>query len=400
MSVATNLLTKAGYELISIFGDNIFPCTVIKEGKPLGFIHENGTVELMAQYESSRAELEAINHFAQEHNGLKQLPEGWLMLDFKGCMLIADYDIQKQQTVYKIYEQRNNGELSLISSRPSQNEAVEEFWRVSRLMVSPVSKQRQEQEQNQQPQYVTQQSNREKQYQIVNSEGQEVGYVDRSGKATLYDQKKEPTRPSFLEILRKKLSDIQMSIRVHYEKRGAHFAIRDKNQRDVAYLRPEEPTDIQYTNNATPEQRGKISTIVQDVLRETQQIEPVQQPVQAEQTVPVQQAAPVQQPVQAEQTVPVQQTVQVEQTVPVQQPVPEQETQEAQREKAAILHDFDMKMSEIKMMWRASIRSCPSSRRISSCSCMALWIARHWRNLLISDTSICVIWIRILRGPD
>ena len=95
---------------------------------------------------------------------------------------------------------------------------------------------------------------------------------------------------------------------------------------------------------------------MQDVLRETQQIEPVQQPVQAEQTVPVQQAAPVQQavpvqqPVQAEQTVPVQQTVQVEQTVPVQQPVPEQETQEAQREKAAILHDFDMKMSEIKMM--------------------------------------------------
>ena len=246
MSVATNLLTKAGYELISIFGDKIFPCTVIKEGKPLGFIHENGTVELMAQYESSRAELEAINHFAQEHNGLKQLPEGWLMLDFKGCMLIADYDIQKQQTVYKIYEQRNNGELFRISSRPSQNEAVEEFWRVSRLMVSPVSKQRQEQEQNQQPQYVTQQSNQEKQYQIVNQEGQEVGYVDRSGKVTMYDQKKEPRRPSFLEILRKKLSEIQMSIRVHYEKRGATFAIRDKNQRAVADLRPVEPTDSQY----------------------------------------------------------------------------------------------------------------------------------------------------------
>ena len=368
MSITTNLLTKAGYELISIFGDNVFPCTVIKEGKPLGFIHENGTVELMAQYESSRAELEAINHFAQEHNGLKQLPEGWLMLDFKGCMLIADYDIQKQQTVYKIYEQRNNGELSLISSRPSQNEAVEEFWRVSRLMVSPVSKQRQEQEQNQQPQYVTQQSNQEKQYQIVNQEGQEVGYVDRSGKVTMYDQKKEPRRPSFLEILRKKLSEIQMSIRVHYEKRGAHFAIRDKNQRDVAYLRPEEPTDIQYTNNATPEQRGKISTIVQDVLRETQEIEPVQRPVQTEQTAPVhqpvqvEQAAPVQQPVQVEQTVPVQQatpvqqavpvqqTVPVEQAAPVQQTAPVQLTPEAQREKAIILADFDKKMNEMKMM--------------------------------------------------
>lgn len=63
-----------------------------------------------------------------------------------------------------------------------------------------------------------------------------------------------------------------------------------------------------------------------------------------------QHTVPVQQVVQEQRHVPAPQPVQEQKSAPIQQPVPEQETQEAQREKAAILHDFDMKMSEIKMM--------------------------------------------------
>ena len=102
MSVATNLLTNSGYELISILGNSVFPCTVVKDGQPLGFILQNGTVSLLPEHENVRAELEAINTFARNHRGLEQRPEGLLMTQYQNCMLTADYDAQNRQAVYKI----------------------------------------------------------------------------------------------------------------------------------------------------------------------------------------------------------------------------------------------------------------------------------------------------------
>lgn len=341
MSVATNLLTNSGYELISIMGNSVFPCTVVKDGQPLGFILQNGTVSLLPEHENVRAELEAINTFARNHRGLEQRPEGLLMTQYQNCMLTADYDAQNRQAVYKIYERRENGEQVLLQSSFDRGQAVAEFVRVSNLAVSraePVPQQ--EQNHQQQPQYVTQ----EKQYRIVDPAGQEVGYIGRNGMATMYSQQqREPKRPSFLELLRKKLSEIGLSIRVHYQRKGQHYAIRDNAQRDVAYLRPEAPTEIQYTNYATPQQQSRIDAIVAEIMMEQGRTAP--QPfLQEQHTVPVQQV------VQEQRHVPAPQPVQEQKSVPIQQPVPEQETQEAQREKAAILHDFDMKMSEIKMM--------------------------------------------------
>lgn len=109
------------------------------------------------------------------------------------------------------------------------------------------------------------------------------------------------------------------------------------------YLRPESPTEIQYTNYATPQQQSRIDAIVAEIMMEQGRTAP-QPSLQEQHAVPVQQA------VQEQRHVPAPQPVQEQKSVPIQQPVPEQETQEAQREKAAILHDFDMKMSEIKMM--------------------------------------------------
>lgn len=335
MSVATDLLTKSGYELISILGDSVFPCTVVKDGQPLGFILQNGTVSLLPEHENVRAELEAINTFAQNHRGLEQRPEGLLMTQYQNYMLTADYDAQSRQAVYKIYERRENGEQVLLQSSSDRAQAVAEFVHVSNLAVSRAEPApQQEQNRQQQPQYVT----REKQYRIVDPAGQEVGYIGRNGMATMYSQQqREAKRPSFLELLRKKLSEIGLSIRVHYQRKGQHYAIRDTNQRDVAYLRPEKPTEIQYTSYATPQQQSRIEAIVTEILMEQGRSSP-QQPVQEQPSVSQQ------------QPVPVQQAVQERKPVQMQSPALTQQTQEKQREREAVLYDFDMKMSEIKMM--------------------------------------------------
>ena len=173
-------------------------------------------------------------------------------------------------------------------------------------------------------------------------------------------------------MLRKKLAEIGMSIRVHYRRKGQHYAVRDDvSQRDVAYLTPEQPRSIQYTPYVTPQQQARIDAIVEEILAEQARaaVEPLssQQLTQAQpsQQAPVQQAVQPQQeqplpvPQQPSRQAPMQQAVQPQQEQPL--PVPQQPSRQApvqqavqpqqeQQKATAILNDFDAKTREIAMI--------------------------------------------------
>lgn len=328
MSLATNLLTDAGYELISINGESVFPCTIVKDGAPLGFIMRDGTVSLLPEHEQARGELEAINAFARSHSGLEQRPEGLMMTQYRQYALVANYDPKSRSAIYSILERTENGfrETQRISNR---EDAVQAFVKQSGLLLS--HQDREPQKENR-PRLVTE----PKQYIIVDPEGKEVGYVGRNGMAKMYADKPKPERPSFLDTLRKKLAEIGMSIRVHYRRKGQHYAVRDDaSQRDVAYLTPEQPRSIQYTPYATPQQQARIDAIVEEILAE--QARTAAEHLLSQQHTQMQPAPVPQQPAPDPQQP---------------SPVPQQSVlsgQEQQRA-VAILHDFDAKMREIAMV--------------------------------------------------
>ena len=321
MSLATNLLTDAGYELISISGENVFPCTIVKDGTPLGFILRDGAVSLLQEHEQARGELEAINTFARNHSGLEQRPEGLIMTQYRQYTLVANYDSANRTAVYSILENTGNGlrELQSISNR---EDAVQAFVKQSGLLLS--HQDREPQKENR-PRLVTE----PKQYVIVDPAGKEVGYVGRNGMAKMYADKPKPERPSFLDMLRKKLAEIGMSIRVHYRRKGQHYAVRDDvSQRDVAYLTPEQPRSSQYTPYATPQQQARIDAIVEEILAE--QTRTAAEPIHSQQhtqTQPAHQAP-------AQHNPPLFRSSLFS---------PPQEQQRA----AAIMRDFDSKMREI-----------------------------------------------------
>lgn len=323
MSLATNLLTDAGYELISINGESVFPCTLVKDGAPLGFIMRDGTVSLLPEHEQARGELEAINAFSRSHSGLEQRPEGLFMTQYQQYALVANYDRTSRAAIYSILERSENGfrEIQRLSNR---EDAVQSFVKQSGLLLSDQDR---KPEKENRPRLVTE----PKQYIIVDPEGKEVGYVGRNGMAKMYADKPKPERPSFLDTLRKKLAEIGMSIRVHYRRKGQHYAVRDDaSQRDVAYLTPEQPRSIQYTPYATPQQQARIDAIVEEILAE--QTRTAAEPIHSQQHTQTQPAhqAPAQQP----------------------SPVPQQSVQSAQEQQraAAIMRDFDSKMREIAMV--------------------------------------------------
>lgn len=347
MSLATNLLTDAGYELISINGESVFPCTLVKDGAPLGFIMRDGTVSLLPEHEQARGELEAINAFSRSHSGLEQRPEGLFMTQYQQYALVANYDRTSRAAIYSILERSENGfrEIQRLSNR---EDAVQSFVKQSGLLLSDQDR---KPEKENRPRLVTE----PKQYIIVDPEGKEVGYVGRNGMAKMYADKPKPERPSFLDTLRKKLAEIGMSIRVHYRRKGQHYAVRDDaSQRDVAYLTPEQPRSIQYTPYATPQQQARIDAIVEEILAEQARAAaepmPSQQLTQAQ--LPQQQAVqPFPVPQQSSQQAPQRQTAQAEK---VQfSPAPKEPVQQASQQQqrgTAILNDFDMKLREIAMM--------------------------------------------------
>ncbi len=340
MSLATNLLTDAGYELISINGESVFPCTIVKDGAPLGFIMRDGTVSLLPEHEQARGELEAINAFSRSHSGLEQRPEGLFMTQYQQYALVANYDRTSRAAIYSILERSENGfrEIQRLSNR---EDAVQSFVKQSGLLLSDQDR---KPEKENRPRLATE----PKQYVIVDPTGKEVGYVGRNGMAKMYVDKPKPERPSLLDMLRKKLAEIGMSIRVHYRRKGQHYAVRDDvSQRDVAYLTPEQPRSIQYTPYVTPQQQARIDAIVEEILAE--QARAAVEPLSSQQLTQAQpsQQAPVQQAVQPQQEQPLPVPQQPSRQAPVQQAVqPQQEQQKA----TAILNDFDAKTREIAMI--------------------------------------------------
>ena len=328
MSLATNLLTDAGYELISINGESVFPCTIVKDGAPLGFIMRDGTVSLLPEHEQARGELEAINAFSRSHSGLEQRPEGLFMTQYQQYALVANYDRTSRAAIYSILERSENGfrEIQRLSNR---EDAVQSFVKQSGLLLSDQDR---KPEKENRPRLVTE----PKQYIIVDPEGKEVGYVGRNGMAKMYADKPKPERPSFLDTLRKKLAEIGMSIRVHYRRKGQHYAVRDDaSQRDVAYLTPEQPRSIQYTPYATPQQQARIDAIVEEILAE--QARTAAEHLLSQQHTQMQPAPVPQQPAPDPQQP---------------SPVPQQSvlSGQGQQRAVAILHDFDAKMREIAMV--------------------------------------------------
>ncbi len=265
MSLTTELMTKAGYELTSI-GAEIFPCTLTKDGEPIGFLKEDGTVSLLREFEASREELEAIAAYGQEYGMLENIPEGQLMTSFRDVSMTVQYDFGLRQPVYRIYRETDNGK-ELLSVTGDRENSVTQFLSFSGLSQSP---QRESvSEISTRSQELSSQKPVVQKYSIQDKDGKEVGYISSKGKAVLYGQQPAPAaKPSFFDKLRQKLSEIGLAVRVRFQRNGAHYTIHNQTS-DIAYISPEQ--QITYTPTATDEQRKKIDALVAEILAEREQ---------------------------------------------------------------------------------------------------------------------------------
>ena len=324
MSLTTELMTKAGYELTSI-GAEIFPCTLTRDREPIGFLKEDGTVSLLREFEAAREELEAIAAYGQEYGMLENIPEGQLMTSFRDVSMTVQYDFGLRQPVYRIYRETDNGK-ELLSVTGDRENSVTQFLSFSGLSQSP---QRESvSEISTRSQELSSQKPVVQKYSIRNEDGKEVGYISSKGKAVLYGQQPAPAvKPSFFDKLRQKISEIGLAVRVQFQRNGAHYAIHNQTS-DIAYISPEQ--QITYTPSATDEQRKKIDALVAEILAEREQ---------GKKTTP-EQAVPVQEPAQDITWIP---------SMDEEVPEPEENLLLKQRNES-ILKEFDAKMEQIALM--------------------------------------------------
>lgn len=263
MSVLTDTLTKSGYELISI-GAEIFPCTIMLGGEPIGFLKQDGAVSLLPEYEPSRRELESIAEYSREFGSLEQSSHGLIMTRYQDTFLAVEYNPENHAPVYQIYKEQENGEPQRIEVTADRNAAVSQFMGLSGLVRGQTEEPQKDTDKQKEYEVKPQ----EKKYSITNRNGEEVGYIGKNGMAVMYSSKSEhtePHQPSFFSRLKEKLAEIGLAIRVHFRRSGAHYAIHDK-EHDIAYISPEH--QISYTSYATPEQTKKIDALVAEILAE------------------------------------------------------------------------------------------------------------------------------------
>ena len=292
-----DLLNKAGYEAAPV-GSALFPCTLWKEGQPVGFLLPDFALTMVAGREGEQRELNGILGFAVENQGLESVRDEFKLTQYRDTVLTAAYDFEEQRPVYRLYAQDNEQNLTLLDQTDDKEAATRRFAEQSGLLGKEVTLNTPEESRvgrflgamQREGYRFAEGSRAEKQrYALFDAKGRPVGYVGLDNKVVLAtgDEKtrreiqriyrdtdpNRPPLPGFFERLREKLSEIGMALKVTFGLQGPRYSMHENHTR-VAEVR--EDHSVAFTDEATEEQMDRINAVIAELEREHQEQEQAQ----------------------------------------------------------------------------------------------------------------------------
>jgi hypothetical protein len=130
------LLHKAGYEAIAI-GDEIPPCTLLRDGEPIGFLKSDLTTAVTTDRIDLQPELNAMVSFSLEYHDRPTLETGESILSqYEDYTFAVDYDFYDQKPYYCVYQGKGD-DRKILASGESKDEIAQAFVQESKLAELP-----------------------------------------------------------------------------------------------------------------------------------------------------------------------------------------------------------------------------------------------------------------------
>lgn len=286
MSIITDTLTKAGYEIHST-GDDILPAAITKDNGPVGFLMPDLSVSLVEDKAHFRDSIQNALDFAIENQGLPQMDNEYILTQYGKTILTAEYDYDEQQQNYNIYSISDNGR-TVIDSYTDKGKATQMFAGLSGLVGDGKTVKENDRTQTYFDKLINlgykisnaiEESNRA--YEITDGSNNVVGYINHNNKLTLTTDVPRHRKtltdtylntnshtvalPSFFERLKNLLKEIGLALKVTFTSHGERYAINDKNK-EIAVI--DQNHNVAYNPLATTEQMDRINRLVDEIKQE------------------------------------------------------------------------------------------------------------------------------------
>lgn len=299
MSNVMDMLVRLGYEAASI-GSDVLPCTLSKEGKPVGFLMQDFSVQLLPEHESKRDSILKAVSFSLNYQGLETIQDEFKLTQYQDVVLTATYDFEDEKPVFNIYRLDSDRNLILLNSLDEKAAATKDFASRSGLVDGDIPIPNRET--NRIDRFVEAIKQKEfslstavedafRAYDILDSENNIVGYIGKNNRVTLTADNERVRRtlsdayaqtspdreliPSFFDRLKETLKGIGLALKVIFTHSGQHYAIQNERHQEVATV--SENHEVTYTDQATKEQMAKIDAMVEEIKRENLAKEQVQE---------------------------------------------------------------------------------------------------------------------------
>lgn len=129
----TKLLNKANFEIQDIKGE-CPPCSIIQQGKPIGFIQDDFIVTMIPEKKQEENLINSIIHFGQENFGYDEIFENEYQLSgYDNYILTSSFDLEEQKPMYNVYQNTDEGFIK-IDCNKDKKQAAQVFAEKSNLI--------------------------------------------------------------------------------------------------------------------------------------------------------------------------------------------------------------------------------------------------------------------------
>ena len=130
----TKIFTELDYTIQDVNGE-CPPCTIIGDGRLIGFIREDFTVDIAEGASQHREKIESIIKFGFDNFGLDEVNENeYGLISYDGYCVTTAFDTKEGIPVYNLCKETNEG-YSTIATYKSKQQAMKAFSEQSKLLL-------------------------------------------------------------------------------------------------------------------------------------------------------------------------------------------------------------------------------------------------------------------------
>jgi len=130
----TKIFAELNYTIYDINGE-CPPCSIVENGRLIGFVREDLTVDIAEGASQHREKIESIIKFGCDNFGRDEFNENeYSLISYNGYFVTTSFDTKEGIPIYNLYKETDEG-YSILDTYKRNQQAMKAFSEQSKLLL-------------------------------------------------------------------------------------------------------------------------------------------------------------------------------------------------------------------------------------------------------------------------